>query len=145
MAGLVDRPSRIFRFYDAKLGAYQISSFVDSAPPAETPLLARTGFITDIEVFADEGWRLANEIGETQLAAQILLRGLDWEHAVANHNGILIPGQPDKVSDPVVQKAIDALDQATEDLIDQLNKVSAANPHRTRGLQHEMEERKEGE
>jgi hypothetical protein len=145
MPNLVDRPSRVFRFYDAKLQAYQITPFTDGAPPAETPLLARTGFITDIEIFADEGWRLANELGETQLAAQILLRGLDWEHAVANHNGILIPDQPDKVSDPLVQAEIDRLDQATEDLVDQLNKVSAANPKRTKGLQREMEERKEGE
>jgi hypothetical protein len=142
VSNIANRQVTIRRFFDGKLGAYQISDFPDQAPDGETDLLRRTGFITNIEVFANEGRLLALELGETELGIQIETVGLDWEHAVANYNGILVPGQPEKVSDPLVQAAIDALDVKTEALVDRLNKISISNPQRSKSLLEEAEKRR---
>lgn len=137
------RQPRIRRFLDATTGTFQISQFPDNAPDDVNPLARRTRHITEIECFANLGYKLALDIGEEELADQVQNVGLDWEHFVANTNGLLIPDNPTKISDPVMQAIIDALDTATEALVDKVNTLSASRPNATRRIEKEMEERKE--
>lgn len=137
------REPRIRRFLDTVSGTFQISSFPDDAPDDINPLARRTRHITEIECFANLGYKLALDIGEEELADQVQNVGLDWEHFVANNNGLLIPDNPTKITDVDVQAIIDALDVATEALVDKVNSLSATRPNATRRIEKEMEERKE--
>ena len=55
----------------------------------------------------------------------------------------LVAGDPTKVSLPEIQAVIDALDTATEALVDQINQISASRPNATRRIEQEMQERRE--
>lgn len=137
------RKTRVFRYYDANLKAFQITPFPDEAPAGNTDLERRMRHFTEIENFSFFGHELARDIGEEQLADQIMDTGINWEHFVASTNDKMIPGQPTKISDVAMQALIDEVDQQTEDLVDQVNKLSAQRPHITRRLQKEAEERAE--
>lgn len=47
--------------------------------------------------------------------------GLNWEHFVASLNNLMIPGNPLKISDTVMQEKIDSLDLITEALVSEVN------------------------
>jgi hypothetical protein len=137
------RTPRVFRYLDIKSGTFQLTPFPDDAPDDINDLMRRTRHITEIECFANLGYKLALDIGEEELADQVQNVGLDWEHTVANHNELLVPGDPTKVSLPEIQAIVDALDQATEDLVAKVNALSASRPNATRRIEQEMQERRE--
>lgn len=137
------RQPRVFRFFDAKSGTFQITDFPDDAPDDINALARRTRHITEIECFTNLAYKLALDIGEEALADQVQNTGLDWEHFVANYNGFLIQSDPTKISIPEVQAIIDALDNATEALVAQINQISASRPNATRRIEKEMQERRE--
>lgn len=137
------RPKRVFRYFDTALGAYQVSKFPDDPPKGSNDLEVRIRHFTEIENFGFLGYTLARDIGEEDLADQLLDTCINWEHFVASNNDKMIPGQPLKVSDPALQALIDELDEASEALVDQINKLSAAKPQVSHALQHEEEERQE--
>lgn len=137
------RPARVFRYFDANLRAYQITSFPDEAPEAPTDIERRIRHFTEIENFTFFGHELARDIGEEKLADQIMDTGLNWEHFVASFNNLMIPGEPTQISDALLQATIDELDQQTEGLVAQVNKLSAERPQISRKLQQEAEERDE--
>ena len=56
------------------------------------------------------------ELGDTLLDV-----GINWEHFVASNNDKMIPGNPLKVSDTVLQEKIDSLDFITEALVAEVN------------------------
>jgi len=56
-----------------------------------------------------------------QLGDDLLDLGINWEHFVASNNALLIPGNPLKVSDTVLQEKIDSLDFITEALVEEVN------------------------
>ena len=91
-----------------------------------TPLVTRTFFITDIEAFTERAWLLARLLGLHDLANQVLQVGLDWEHLVANTNGLMDPGDPNKVTDPALQAEIDRLDGVTEALSARIDAAAQA-------------------
>lgn len=139
------RPKRVFRFYDTKLGAYQITPFPEEPPQGDTDLEVRMRHFTEIENFGFLGYTLARDIGAEDLADQLLDTCINWEHFVASTNNLMVPGQPLKISDAALQAKIDALDEASEALVASINALSAAQPKISLGLQHEMQERQEGE
>src|SRR6267142_3651017 len=59
------------------------------------------------------------ELGDTLLDV-----GINWEHFVASNNDKMIPGNPLKVKDTVLQEKIDSLDEITEALVSEINKRS---------------------
>jgi hypothetical protein len=67
--------------------------------------------------------RQANLSNEA-LGDELLDVDINWEHFVASTNDKLIPGDPLKVSDPQLQKKIDALDQLSEALVAEINQRS---------------------
>jgi len=66
-------------------------------------------------------------VTDEQLGDTILDVGINWEHFVATFNNILIPGNPLKVSDTIIQEKIDSLDLISEALVREIN-FRAANP-----------------
>lgn len=56
------------------------------------------------------------ELGDTLLDV-----GINWEHFVASNNDKMIPGNPLKVNDSVLQEKIDSLDEITEALVKEVN------------------------
>jgi len=52
------------------------------------------------------------------------------EHFVASNNDKMIPGNPLKVSDTVLQEKIDSLDEISEALVAEINKRSMDAKHK---------------
>jgi hypothetical protein len=65
-------------------------------------------------------------VTDENLGDTLLDVGINWEHFVASNNTLLIPGNPLKVSDTVLQEKIDSLDFITEALVREVNLRSAA-------------------
>jgi hypothetical protein len=65
------------------------------------------------------------ELGDTLLDV-----GINWEHFVASNNDKMIPGNPLKVNDTVLQEKIDSLDEISEALVDEINKRSVDAKHK---------------
>jgi len=61
------------------------------------------------------------ELGDTLLDV-----GINWEHFVASNNTLMIPGNPLKVTDTVLQDKIDSLDLITEALVREVNSRAMA-------------------
>jgi len=61
------------------------------------------------------------ELGDTLLDV-----GINWEHFVASNNDKMIPGNPLKVNDTVLQEKIDSLDLISEALVNEVNLRSKA-------------------
>jgi hypothetical protein len=66
-------------------------------------------------------------VTDEQLGDTILDVGINWEHFVATFNNILIPGNPLRVSDTIIQEKIDSLDLISEALVREVN-FRSANP-----------------
>ena len=66
-------------------------------------------------------------VTDEDLADTILDVGINWEHFVAQNEALLIPGNPLKVSDTVLQEKIDSLDFITEALVKEVNIRSLAH------------------
>jgi|ERR1700687_3840617 len=64
----------------------------------------------------------AANVSDEELADTLLDVGINWEHFVASNNTLLIPGNPLKVNDTVLQEKIDSLDFITEALVREVNK-----------------------
>lgn len=94
-------------------GAQPISTFDDlQVPDAE---------------FSDLVAKIAGAaVTDEQLGDTLLDVGINWEHFVASYNAQLIPGDPLKVTDTVVQEKIDSLDIIAEALVREINKRSEA-------------------
>jgi hypothetical protein len=67
----------------------------------------------------------AESVTDEELGDTLLDVGINWEHFVASNNTLLIPGNPLKVSDTVLQEKIDSLDFITEALVREVNLRSA--------------------
>jgi hypothetical protein len=67
----------------------------------------------------------AEPVTDEELGDTLLDVGINWEHFVASNNTLLIPGNPLKVSDTVLQEKIDSLDFITEALVREVNLRSA--------------------
>jgi hypothetical protein len=63
-------------------------------------------------------------VSDEELGDTLLDVGINWEHFVASNNTLLIPGDPLKVSDTVLQEKIDSLDFITEALVSEVNRRS---------------------
>lgn len=68
-------------------------------------------------------------VSDEELADTILDVGINWEHFVASNNTLMIPGNPLKVSDAVLQEKIDSLDFITEALVREVNLRSKPVKH----------------
>ncbi len=60
-------------------------------------------------------------VTDERLGDELLDVGINWEHFVASNNNLMIPGEPLKVSDPVLQAKIDSLDLLAEALVAEVN------------------------
>jgi hypothetical protein len=60
-------------------------------------------------------------VNDEELGDTLLDVGINWEHFVASNNTLMIPGNPLKVSDTVLQEKIDSLDFITEALVSEIN------------------------
>jgi len=63
-------------------------------------------------------------VSDERLGDELLDVGINWEHFVASNNDLLIPGDPLRVSDPVLQNKIDSLDEISEALVRDINRRS---------------------
>lgn len=71
----------------------------------------------------------ASSVTHEELGDTLLDVGINWEHFVASNNNLMIPGDPLKVSDTVLQEKIDSLDFIAEALIGEINlRVMARKP-----------------
>lgn len=61
-------------------------------------------------------------VSNERLGDELLDVGINWEHFVASNNDKMIPGDPLKVSDPVLQAKIDSLDEISEALVSEINR-----------------------
>jgi len=73
---------------------------------------------------------LSNEV----LGDELLDVDINWEHFVASTNDQLIPGDPLKVSDAQLQKKIDALDELSEALVEEINQRSQEHTARRKRI-----------
>jgi hypothetical protein len=64
----------------------------------------------------------AANVSDEELGDTLLDVGINWEHFVASNNTLLIPGNPLKLSDTVLQEKIDSLDFIAEALVREVNK-----------------------
>lgn len=64
------------------------------------------------------------KVSDERLGDELLDVGINWEHFVASNNDKMIPGDPLKVSDPVLQAKIDSLDELSEALVREVNRRS---------------------
>lgn|SRR5262249_14832424 len=62
------------------------------------------------------------ELTDEELGDEILDADINWEHFVASTNDLLIPGDPLKISDQVLQDTIDSLDELSEALVREVNR-----------------------
>ena len=82
--------------------------------------------ITGLKVPDNEFQKLVDlaqteRVNDEQLGDTLLDVGINWEHFVASNNDQLIPAEPTKIKDPVMQAKIDSLDQITEALVAEVN------------------------
>jgi len=82
--------------------------------------------VQDLEVPDKSFQKLVNDarqesITDEELGDALLDVGINWEHFVASNNDKMIPGNPLKVSDTVLQEKIDSLDLITEALVSEVN------------------------
>jgi len=98
------------------------------------PARAFSGALANLEVsdpefqaFVDTLTAPGLLVTDEQLGDTILDVGINWEHFVATFNNILIPGNPLKVSDTIIQEKIDSLDLISEALVREVN-FRSANP-----------------
>ncbi len=72
---------------------------------------------------------LAMPVNDEQLGDTLLDVGINWEHFVAANNDKMIPSNPLKVTDTVLQEKIDSLDLISEALVREVNLRAKARFH----------------
>jgi len=71
-----------------------------------------------------------SSVTDEELGDTLLDVGINWEHFVASNNEKMIPGNPLKVNDTVLQEKIDSLDEISEALVAEINKRSVDAKHK---------------
>ena len=69
------------------------------------------------------------QVSDEQVGDTLLDVGINWEHFVASNNNLMIPGNPLKVTDTVLQEQIDSLDLISEALVREVNLRAKARFH----------------
>jgi len=91
-----------------------------------------TSTFSDLEVPDKEFQALVDKIAavsvsDEDLGDTLLDVGINWEHFVASNNNLMIPDNPLKCSDTVLQEKIDSLDLISEALVREINLRSTSH------------------
>lgn len=91
------------------------------------PISALIGLEVPDREFQDQvNAALSASVTDEELGDTLLDVGINWEHFVASNNDKMIPGNPLKVSDTVLQEKIDSLEFISEKLVQEINARSRA-------------------